>query len=422
MTARVLEKRRFGRIYRAPLVSDWDARPGHPVLMDVSGGGACLWLRDLPFRLNETACLRLQRKAGSLVLRAQLVWMRPCEPTSDGERAAPPTGWLAGLAFEPGQVAYSPNADLGEVEVDVLPENSPADAASYSIDEHSDAVSGESLLDGHAVIKLGAVAEDLLPVLSRHFADARLVLKRDRLEVSATFRSLEELNSLEAPRPRQRAVELQGPAHPISYERGPRAAPLPSTPGRAQGRSLALAASAIVLVLVGWSVLKLSPTAATGGPTARSAPVEERSIPAWARDLDAASLDGWIEVRTRFGLSDAAVGSVIRMVKTNDRYPPGHSFRDLSIYPSQVGRAFAILAAWKADRPFELDALKEELQGRLASGVRFPDEPPGHRYYSQLDARLYHNTVVMAIVELLHRRQQEADVKEIVAALRPSGA
>jgi len=95
-------------------------------------------------------------------------------------------------------------------------------------------------------------------------------------------------------------------------------------------------------------------------------------------------------------------------------------FRDLTAYPAQVERAFAIVAERKAGTSAKLGALKEDLQGRLASGARFPDEEPGSRYFSNLDPRLYNNTVVLAIVELLHRHRADPDARDLLAALAGS--
>lgn len=50
------------------------------------------------------------------------------------------------------------------------------------------------------------------------------------------------------------------------------------------------------------------------------------------------------------------------------------------------------------------------------AGARFPDAPPGGRY-SSLQRELYHNLVVLGVVDLLYRRQDEAAVQEMLAAL-----
>jgi hypothetical protein len=50
------------------------------------------------------------------------------------------------------------------------------------------------------------------------------------------------------------------------------------------------------------------------------------------------------------------------------------------------------------------------------AGARFPDEPPGGRY-SSLQRELYYNLVVLGVVDLLYRRQDEPSVQGILAAL-----
>ncbi|UCH49834.1 MAG: hypothetical protein JSU95_08765 [Betaproteobacteria bacterium] len=51
--------------------------------------------------------------------------------------------------------------------------------------------------------------------------------------------------------------------------------------------------------------------------------------------------------------------------------------------------------------------------------ARFPDEPQAGRY-SSLQRELYHNLVVLGVVDLIHRRQHEPAIQEILAAL-PQG-
>lgn len=109
--------------------------------------------------------------------------------------------------------------------------------------------------------------------------------------------------------------------------------------------------------------------------------------------------------------------SAIRTLKTDDKYPPGHSLRDLTAYPAHVERAFAILAASGAGTPGDLENLAKDLGGRLVTGARFPDEPAGDRYMAT-SPELSDNTVVLAIVDLLRRRQNDAAVKDIFVALR----
>ncbi len=450
------DKRKCPRIDRSPLASSWDATHRHPVLINVGGGGACLWFHDPPFALGQGSLyFHLRSKPReSLPLRARLVWMRTCKPTQGGANEGPAEGWLAGVAFTPGQLGNSPAEDLSDqVDVDLLPESGFPAAESQSRNPVTAAAPEGPLLNSLAASRFGAAAESLLPVLAKHFVDIKLVLRPDRLEISAPFKPLDESRSVEASRQnlrrphgppvaishksgwhvsvqptnsskqvRHEFAASEAPPLPMSQKPDPGAAPAKPASGWLQGRGLVFAALAILMAFVG--LRSFGPLLDKGGgaSTARNVPVQqERNIPAWGGDLDESSVDGWVEVKTRFGLSDAEASSAIRILKINDRYPPGHSLSDLTAYPPQMGRAFALLAGATAKAPSALGALREDLQARLASGARFPDESPGYRYFSNLDPRLFHNAVVLAAIELIHRRQQDPDVRALLVTLKGSG-
>jgi len=169
-------------------------------------------------------------------------------------------------------------------------------------------------------------------------------------------------------------------------------------------------------VILGWTLLGVLHKA-DDTPAAPKAPMEGRSIPGWAPGLDETSLDGWIEVQTRFRLPGDTLRSAIQILRADDKYPSAHQLHDLSRHPVQVARAFSLLAGLQPSAPPDLGALQKDLEGRLVGGVRFPDEPPGGRY-SPMNREMYNNTVVLAIIDLLHRRQGDPGMKEILAALR----
>jgi len=427
VTSGALEKRRFPRI---PLASAWSERPGRPMLVNVSGGGACVWLNEPPFVLGESSFfLYLQSSVRKLLLRARLVWMRPCEPHATGGQDALPPGWLAGVAFAPGQTAVSSDGQLGDdIEVDLLPAHGPHPHRPGTLERED-----EPVLSGHAVASFQAAAEGLLPVLAKHFTDVKFVLTRDRLEVSAPFRPIEDLSGTAGKRnPRTvepaevrleaAATSAQPATLPESAEAAGRDGEIAQAAiGSARNRRLLFAAlSLAVVAFVGLNLSGVFSPKRNAGAVPRDAAAQEQARPAWAEGLGASALPGWIAIRDRFGLSDAAIRSAIRALKANDRYATGHAFRNLTAYPAQVERAFAIVADRKAGTSARLGALKEDLQGRLASGARFPDEEPGSRYFSNLDPRLYNNTIVLAIVELLHRHRAEPDARDLLAALAGS--
>ena len=142
-----------------------------------------------------------------------------------------------------------------------------------------------------------------------------------------------------------------------------------------------------------------------------------QSIPAWAAGIDQTSLDGWIAVQKKFGLPDATVRSAVQILRTNEKYPPGHSLHDLTSYPAQVERTFSLLAGVETEAPFDFGPLENDLKGRMVEGARFPDESPGG-HYSPLEREAFNNVVVLAAIELFQRRQNDPGVKEILAALR----
>jgi hypothetical protein len=453
-----LEKRKSPRIDCAPAASARDVRRGRTVLLNVSGGGACVWLADVPLAPDKSSFfLDVRGSARELLLRAQLVWLHPCEAFQHAANDDLPAGWLAGLAFAPGQSAISPSEYLGDrLEVDLLPANDPRGPG---LDIRHPAVAAEPgelmLPDVQSIAKLQTAAEGLLPVLGKYFSDVKLTVTHDRLEISAPFRPTESAERAQVRGRTRPPVELEGQSIPLRVEEGGRRATAPAAAdapldggdrvGAAQTpplapdaeaaarngvpaepakrrprlRALALVASAILIAaLVGVNFFGVGPFKRGASTATHSVSPPERTHPAWARELEASARDGWVDIQAQFGLSDATVGAAIQLLQANNRYAPGHALRDLSRYPVQVKRAFALLADRKAAPSFDTGVLKEDLQGRLAGGARFPDETPGSRYFSNLDPRLYDNTIVLTIVELLHRQRARADVKNLLGTLR----
>jgi len=431
MKGGALEQRRFPRVALAPLASRADAYPGRPVLVNVSGGGACVWLHEPPFVLSHGSFfLYLQSSVRKLLLRARLVWLRPFEPSTEGDGGALPPGWLAGLAFAPGQAAVSSDEAFGDnLEVDLLPAHGARSQRPNTLERDDEPTLGV----GHALARFQAAAESLLPVLARHFSDVRFVLTRDRLELSAPLRPIEEpetgkqgARTVEPEEARHEAPTARNPTQPARAARSPGAAGRDGANARPAARAsgfrwvLVLLIPVVVAAFAALNRFGVFSARHDAAVAPRTVASQEQPRPVWAREVQPSDLAGWVAIRERFGLSDAAIRSAIHALKANDRYAPGHAFRDLTAYPTQVERAFAILADRKASASYELDALKEELQGRLASGARFPDEAPGSRYFSNLDPRLYDNTIVLAVVELLYRHRADPDASHLLTALAGS--
>jgi hypothetical protein len=134
-------------------------------------------------------------------------------------------------------------------------------------------------------------------------------------------------------------------------------------------------------------------------------------------EIDATAREGWIKVQSKYGLQDATILSAIRILKGDDKYPHAHWLRDLTAYPAQVERAFAILAGSGKGVPRNLGSLVKDLEMRLVSASRFPDEPAGERHLGGSRA-LEENTVVLAVLDLFRRREDEVAVKDLLAAIR----
>lgn len=268
---------------------------------------------------------------------------------------------------------------------------------------------------------LKAAANDLLPIFAKHFSDARLVFTRDRLEVSASFRPLAELNPRDAPRRDYRAIQAtpdaRSPAAPMRIEQ-PAALVQPKMPRVMDRRRLALiAVASLAAMIIGGNLLGSFYKSRSALPASK-VPVERQSIiPEWAIGLNESSLDGWIAIQKRFDLPDATVRSAIQILRKNDKYSSGQMLHDLAQYPTEVRRAFSLLASQQTGTRFDFGPLENELKARVVAGARFPDEPPGGAYGS-LQRESFNNIAVLAIIELFHRRQDDPSVKEILAALR----
>ncbi len=419
------DRRRFPRCARVgPPTERGDAGASQPLLINVSPGGVCLWVREPP-PTGRPYTLHWQREGRETVVPLQLVWLRPCRPVRGTEPDQAPQGWLAGFAVAPAP----PGAPRSTHPPD-LPVSGPLEVVS-PVEPDRPASPNEASVAGTymifpeaAVPAIRAVAESLLPILARHFTEARLVLTRDRLEIVAPFRPLAEGRRPQDRGPGRRVL----PAGTETLRVAPPEAAQPAAAGRLArargrgrpGRVLLASAGLLAVVLLAWQMLPPlrqsdpAPVAATG-----VRPLH-RALPPWAAPLAPSSpetVDQWRDIQGAFGLPNALMAPLLRVLQANDRYPSSHMLHDLTAYPMEVGRAFRIVAGAGATGRPALGPLTKDLGMRLVTGARFPDEPAGDRHLL-LDAKLDENAVVLAILELLSRRHDDPAVQQVLTALR----
>jgi len=414
------DRRRFPRFDRfLPPTEKGDSQASQPLLVNLTAGGMCLCFRNPP-AMDRPGKVRLCWDEQEQVLLVRPVWLLKYLTACDTDNVVRQHGWLAGFAFAlasagAGGSAFRWNIPPStHIAADLLQEN---DLSLPTGGEPERVV--RLSLDSETIGHLKAAAESLLPVVSRHFADAHLAVTRERLELSATFRSLAELNSLQESGAGRRAIQANH-ARPLP-------APTQTTQNAATGqiaggqpilgrRPVLLAAAGVLAVVLGWNGLPLllQRDRATIVPNVST---QRRALPAWTADLNPTARDGWVDIQARFGLTDATMRSAVRIFKVDDKYPPGHWLRDQTAYPAQVERALAILAISAPGPSRDLGPLTKELGMKLVSGARFPDEPPGD-HHSLLSQQMVNNTTVHAMVDLLHRRQEDPAVREVVAVLQ----
>lgn len=413
------DRRRFPRFDRfLPPTERGDSQAGQPLLINMSAGGICLWLPDPP-TIDRLGKVRLYWDGQEQALPVRPVWVLKYPRARDTGKEADQHGWLVGFAFpsasaDPGGSALPWNIPPStHIAVDLLQENN---SSAPSVGERGGA--SRLSLDSQTIDHLKVAAESLFPVLSRHFADAHLAVTCGRLELSATFRSLAELNGLQGAAPGRRAIQTNHASSVLAAPQAHRDAGAAQWTGDqplAGRRLLLTAATGLLIVVLGWNVLPGLLRGERASPAVK-APTQPRPVPGWAAALNPTAREGWMDLQARFGLTDATVSSAIRILKVDDKYPPGHMYRDLTVYPVQIRRAFGILADLGAAGQRDLKAVTGDLGMRLVSGARFPDEPPGDRH-SELSRELNDNSVVLAVVDLLFRHRNDPAVRDLLNSL-----
>ena len=366
-----MERRRFPRLDRSlPPRVRGDPSPGQPVVINASTGGVCLWMPEPPsMDCRYVICWRAHGRQQVIGIRP--VWLQPSAPAPDLGDVRGPEGWLGGFAFAPkepdGPCACLPQDILADPQVAV--ESLLEDLTSRTIDPRSPA--------------------------------NRWTLLSDGIEGSRGV-------------PRAYQDTSAPPAHQAGHQSAARRSER-ARRRRWAGRTI-LVGTGLVAAVIGWMALTNWIKADRSSGVAR-VPWLQQPSPGWAAEVDANTREGWIKIQSRFDLEDATILSAIRMLQTNDKYPPSHWLHDLTTYPTQVERSFAILAGSGKGVPGSLGTLVKDLEMRLVSGSTYPDEAAGGRHLGG-SRELEDNTLVLAVLDLLHRRQDDRAVKDLLAAIR----
>jgi hypothetical protein len=436
---RVANQRQYSRITTVPHSIAESDRSTRPLVVNVSKSGACLWLNAAP-PIEKDLVLRFLRDGQTHQLQSQIVWSRRCTSTFIHSKLPRDKGWLAGIAFEASDSDFTTTDIPGHIlrgddtTITFLDRNDSAVELNGEPDSELEPYRVTGLTEA-SIPGLAAATKDLVPVFAKHFSDVRLICTRDRLEISASFRPLPQAQPAEAAPQNQPVIQpmrtapdrLVQPAKAEVVQLVPdevvqpsavEPATSPLTNGRKHGR---IAIASLLVVVLGGSLLGISQKPGND-PDGSVSTVARQNTPGWGVSLDDVLLDGWIEVKTRFDLPVSTVRSVIHLMQVNDKYPAAHDLHDLAKYPAQASRAFSLLAGspTATGAVFNIRVLKDDLESRLMAGARFPDEAPGGRY-SSLQRELYNNVIVLGVVDLFYRRQDDPAVKALLTTIRRDG-
>jgi hypothetical protein len=434
---RAVNQRQYSRITTVPHSIPESNRPGHPLVVNVSQGGACLWLNAAP-PIEQDLVLHFQCDGQTHQLQSQIVWSRRCTSTFTRNRMPRARGWLTGINFAQGDSDFR-TTDIphnivraDDTKISFLDRNDMTAKNDNAVElrrepDNEEGTPGVTAVTEASFPGLAAATKDLIPVFAKHFSDVRLICTRDRLEISAYFRPLPPAEPAEAEVQNQPAIQPMQTApdrveQPAAAEVVQPSVAEPTEPPVTNGRMRRrIAIASLLVVVLGGSLLGISQKP-DNEPDATGSTVARQKTPGWGVSLDDVLLDGWIEVKTHFDLPVSTVRSAIQIMQANDKYPSAHDLYDLAKFPAQAGRAFSLLAGSQTatDATFNIRYLKDDLESRLMAGARFPDEVPGGRY-SSLQRELYNNVIVLGVVDLFYRRQDDPTVKAVLAAIRRGG-
>lgn len=438
MSSNVLELRKYPRVDAESCSLPKGVPPNHAAVVNVSHGGACLWLRDVPPR-DPGLAIQFQCDGQDHVLRSRLVWSKRCTAATARRHRAPAGGWLAGVAFAKDEedvlLSDNPLDILRAGRVAVYPhalEEGPG-ALAPEHGRRQNATAGAIAFTEQAVVSAKAVANELVPIFAKHFSGIHMVLTRDRLVIDASFRTPEAPMASAAPRVEHRVeaatrserapvAQSVAPLPPPSGKVEPSAASLtPNGARKLVGSGLGLMAVSLIAAVILAATMLWSNHKSGDAPVTRGTSTERPSLPQWTGGLERSMVDDWLAVQKKFRMPDTAMSLTLQLLRANDKYAAGQSLYDLTRYPVQVGRAFSLVVAAQNGAPADFNRLMDDLQARVVQGVRFPDELPGGPY-SSLQRELFNNIVVLAVIDVLRRHQIKPQVKEILAALKRSKA
>jgi len=339
-------------------------------VINASAGGVCLWLPDPP-AMDRRYAIRWRAHGRQQLIGLRPVWLQPRSPGPDLGGVRGPEGWLGGFVFAPA----TPDGSSAGPPQDILPDGQ------LTVESHfGNLESGGGNPES---------ADGRWTHLSGEPGERRRVLQASRGASPAAVHQPGQSSAMpQSPRPRRRRRS-----------------------GLVTILGIGLAAAVLgYATLTTWTKTDQS----SGVAKAR---VQRQPVPGWTAGMNATTREGWMKVQSRFGFSDARILPAIRMLKADDKYPVSHWLRDLTAYPTEVERALAILAGSGKGVPRTLGSLVKDLEMRLVSGSRFPDEPAGPRHLGG-SRELEENTVVLAVLDLLRRREDEVAVRDLRAAVR----
>jgi len=437
MMRQAVNQRQYSRIATVPHSIPESNLPSHPLVVNVCQGGACLWLDDPP-PIEQSLALQFQCDGRDHVLPSRLVWSRNCTSTANRKNLPRAEGWLAGIAFAGGdgddQISDIPHNILraDDTKISFLDRNELTARNDSSVGRrigpgNEEKAAGMTTLTEESIPGIVAATRDLVPVFARYFSDVRLMYTRDGIEISASFRPQLPAEAAESVVRNQHTSQPMRPAPPRVEQptpaNGEQAATAQPAKARATGgrKPAHIAIAGLAVVMLGGSFFGISQKSHNNSDATKIT-VERQNTPVWGVSLDDSLLDGWIDVKTRLDLPAGTLRSAIEIVQVNDKYPSAHDLHDLAKYPVQAGRAFSLLAGSQTatGATFNIRYLKDDLESRLMAGARFPDEVPGGRY-SSLQRELYNNVIVLGVVDLFSRRQDDPAVKAVLAAIRRDG-
>ena len=196
MNSKLLDRRISTRIARDFAMDSAEIAQRRPRIIDFNQGGICLWLDNPPDPSWHIQALEFHYAGHKHVVHSRIVWSQACKADSNVRELAFANGWLVGFELEETEwdiwnnEAFKDILRSGHVSVSLLLD--AADLSQSEIEGTGD--HGLLTFSKSSSGNIKTAADELLPVFAKYFTDVRMVLTRDRLEISAPFRAPAELN------------------------------------------------------------------------------------------------------------------------------------------------------------------------------------------------------------------------------------